>query len=81
MEQWLINTAGPGGIVIVGVVLVLREVRRLQPDILGKLDRIDGQIGELRSELETVSSRLDQHIDESRVKNGRRSNLGSIGIK
>lgn len=81
MQEWIINTAGPGGIVIVGVILVLREVRRLQPDILGKLDRIDGQIGKLREEVETVSERLDGHIAESRHANGRSSDRSPASFR
>ena len=79
MEQWLLNTAGPGGIVIVGVILVLREVRRHQPDVLGKLDNISQRLGGMQneieavsSELEAVSSRLEDHIRESRMIHGRK---------
>ena len=80
MEQWILNTAGPGGIVIVGVILVLREVRRHTPDILGRLDGITAKLGALQSDVEAVSTRLDQHIQESRKTNGRKSNRGTSHI-
>ncbi len=81
MEQWLLN-AGPGGIVIVGVILLLREVRRFQPDILGKLEGINTKIVELKADVEVVSLRLDEHIAESREHtDGRKSNSGSISLR
>lgn len=81
MEQWLLN-AGPGGIVIVGVILLLREVRRFQPDILGKLEGINTKIVELKADVEVVSLRLDEHITESREHtDGRKSNSGSISLR